>query len=261
LSFAAMLIVCIASFAFAASHAFDLARKSFGVFGADGETAGSVITLEWEQLIPPSVKVTAGTTMRGIVEHSQITALEKSAPLSGLVSTFNGKQVRIAGFVVPLVFDQTEVNEFLLVPFVGACIHVPPPPPNQMILVRSHEPVEIGGLYDPIWVTGEFQAPDLTIGLTAGQSAGGELVPVDLVSVGYEITARSVEEYEWDRSVGAVSSVCRSCVNSLHSRSSSHFPGAASGRESGRERSLERPRERQHGDLGEVAEAATGVAM
>jgi hypothetical protein len=81
-----------------------------------------------------------------------------------------------------------------------------------MILVRSHEPVEIGGLYDPIWVTGEFQAPDLTIGLTAGQSAGGELVPVDLVSVGYEITARSVEEYEWDRSLGAVSSVCRSCA-------------------------------------------------
>ena len=50
-----MLIVCIASFAFAASYAFDLARKS-SKFGADGETAGSVITLEWEQLIPPSIK-------------------------------------------------------------------------------------------------------------------------------------------------------------------------------------------------------------
>jgi hypothetical protein len=66
-------------------------------------------------------------------------------------------------------------------------------PSNQM---RSHEPIEIGGLYDPVWVTGEFQAPSLTIGLTARQSAGGELVPVDVVSVGYEITAQSVEEYE-----------------------------------------------------------------
>ena len=45
-------------------------------------------------------------------------------------------------------------------------------------------------------MTGEFQAPDLTIGLTAAQSAGGELVPVDVVSVGYEITAQGVEEYE-----------------------------------------------------------------
>jgi hypothetical protein len=197
LSLAATLIVCIASFTFAASHALDLARKSFGFFGADGEeTASRPIPLEWEQLIPPSVQVTADTTMRGIVEHSQITALQKSAPLSGLVSTFNGRQVRIAGFVVPLVFDQTEVNEFLLVPFVGACVHVPPPPPNQMILVRSQEPVEIGGLFDPVWVTGEFQAPDLTVGLTGGQSAGSELVPVDVVSVGYEITAQRVEEYE-----------------------------------------------------------------
>jgi hypothetical protein len=45
-------------------------------------------------------------------------------------------------------------------------------------------------------VTGEFQAPDLTIGLTASQSAGGELTPVNVVSVGYEITAQYVEEYE-----------------------------------------------------------------
>jgi uncharacterized protein len=196
-SLAAALIVGMASFAFAASHAFEFARKSFDFFGADREeTAGSVITLEWEQLIPPSVQGTAGATVRGIVEHSQITALEKSAPPSGLVSTFNGRQVRIAGFVVPLGFDQTEVNEFLLVPFVGACIHVPPPPPNQIILVRSQEPVEIGGLFDAVWVTGEFQAPDLTIGLTANGSAGAELVPVDAVSVGYEINAQHVEEFE-----------------------------------------------------------------
>jgi hypothetical protein len=192
-----MLIVGMASFAFGASHAIEFARRSFGFFGADGEeTASRPIPLEWEQLIPAGVEGAAGASMRGIVQHSQITAVDESVPPSGLVSTFNGKQVRIGGFVVPLNFDQTEVNEFLLVPFVGACIHVPPPPPNQMILVRSHEPVEIGGLFDAVWVTGEFQAPDLTVGLTASGSAGGELVPVDVVSVGYQITAQSVEEYE-----------------------------------------------------------------
>jgi uncharacterized protein len=196
-SLAAMLIVGMACLAFAASHALEFARTSFGFFGTDGEeTAGRPITLEWEQLIPAGVNGTPGTTMRGIVEHSQITAMDDGAPPSDLVSTFNGKQVRIAGFVVPLGFDQTEVDEFLLVPFVGACIHVPPPPPNQIILVRSREPVEIGGLFDAVWVTGEFQAPDLMIGLTAGQSGGGGLVPVDAVPVGYEITAQHVEEYE-----------------------------------------------------------------
>jgi hypothetical protein len=122
--------------------------------------------------------------------------MEENAIQSGLVSTFNGKQIRIAGFVVPLSFDRTYATEFLLVPYIGACVHVPPPPPNQMILVHSFKPVHVGGLFDAVWVTGEFQAPDLTVGLTAGQSEGGEVVPVDVVSVGYEITALHVEEYE-----------------------------------------------------------------
>ena len=46
-----------------------------------------------------------------------------------VVAELNGKRVKIGGYVVPLDFDATKVTEFLLVPFVGACIHVPPPPP------------------------------------------------------------------------------------------------------------------------------------
>jgi uncharacterized protein len=197
---ATILIAGMAALAFGGGHVFEFVRDSLGFPGPGSEEAAdAAITIEWAQLIPASTEVrgaTAGAPMTGVVQHSAIQQTEENALQSGLVSTFNGKQIRIAGFVVPLVFDQTEVNEFLLVPFVGACVHVPPPPPNRMILVRSHEPVEIGGLFDPVWVTGKFQAPDLTIGLSAAQSAGGELVPVDVVSVGNEITAQSVEEYE-----------------------------------------------------------------
>ena len=46
------------------------------------------------------------------------------------------KTVSVPGFMVPLEDDAHEVTEFLLVPFAGACIHVPPPPPNQMIYVK-----------------------------------------------------------------------------------------------------------------------------
>ena len=49
----------------------------------------------------------------------------------------NGAQVRIPGYVLPLEFEGTRVREFLLVPYVGACIHVPAPPPNQMVFVRT----------------------------------------------------------------------------------------------------------------------------
>jgi hypothetical protein len=134
--------------------------------------------------------------MTGVVQHSAIEQMKENALQSGLVSAFNGKQIRIAGFVVPLSFDQTETSEFLLVPYVGACIHVPPPPPNQIILVRSREPVEVGTPFDPVCVTGEIQAPDLMIGIGGVQSARGELVSVGAVPVGCEIAAQRVEEYE-----------------------------------------------------------------
>ena len=64
-----------------------------------------------------------------------------------VVAELNGKRVRIGGYVVPLDFEATTIKEFLLVPFVGACIHVPPPPANQIVYVKAdkgfadHRPV------------------------------------------------------------------------------------------------------------------------
>lgn len=71
-----------------------------------------------------------------------------------LVSELNGKSVRIGGYVVPLDFEATNVKEFLLVPFVGACIHVPPPPANQIVYVKVDKGFDIGGTFDPVTVTG-----------------------------------------------------------------------------------------------------------
>ena len=66
-----------------------------------------------------------------------------------------GKTVRIPGFLLPLEFDGDKVTEFFLVPYVGACIHTPPPPPNQIVFVRTEQGfVPEGGLYSPIWVSG-----------------------------------------------------------------------------------------------------------
>lgn len=66
-----------------------------------------------------------------------------------------GKPVKIPGFVVPLEFDDYQtITQFFLVPFFGACIHVPPPPPNQIIFVESEKGFKLEALYDPIWVSG-----------------------------------------------------------------------------------------------------------
>ncbi len=95
-----------------------------------------------------------------------------------VVPELDGKRVRIGGYVVPLDFEATNVKEFLLVPFVGACIHVPPPPPNQIVYVKSEKGFDVQGSFDPVWVTGTLK--------TASQYTG-------LAETGYSIDAEKVE--------------------------------------------------------------------
>jgi len=70
----------------------------------------------------------------------------------------NGQVAKVPGFMIPLEDDAEMVSEFLLVPYVGACIHTPPPPPNQIVHVK----VENGrktklSFWDPVWVQGKFE--------------------------------------------------------------------------------------------------------
>jgi uncharacterized protein len=95
-----------------------------------------------------------------------------------VVTELDGKRVRIGGYVVPLDFEATNVKEFLLVPFVGACIHVPPPPPNQIIYVKTEKGFEVAGSFDPVYVTGTIKV--------ASQYTG-------LAETGYSIDAEEVE--------------------------------------------------------------------
>ena len=72
-----------------------------------------------------------------------------------VVEEMNGQPVRIPGFVVPLEFDEDRaITEFFLVPFFGACIHVPPPPPNQIVFIKSPEGFREKELYNPFWFSG-----------------------------------------------------------------------------------------------------------
>jgi uncharacterized protein len=70
------------------------------------------------------------------------------------------------------------VKEFLLVPFVGACIHVPPPPPNQIVYVKAEKGFEVSGSFDPVYVTGTLKV--------ASQYTG-------LAETGYTLDAEKVE--------------------------------------------------------------------
>lgn len=94
-----------------------------------------------------------------------------------VVGALNGKVVQIGGYVVPLDFDATTVKEFLLVPFVGACVHVPPPPANQLVFVQVPKGVKISGLFAPVTVTGKMATTPSFTGLAdAGYTLQAERV-------------------------------------------------------------------------------------
>lgn len=101
----------------------------------------------------------------------------------------NGREIRIPGYVLPLEFDGTDVTEFLLVPYVGACIHTPPPPANQIVHVKTDEGFAVEGLFTPVWVSGALRAEfsKQAVGLSDGESEFG---------VGYTLDANSVELYK-----------------------------------------------------------------
>ncbi len=83
---------------------------------------------------------------------------------------FNNKRIRIAGYIVPIEYDDNQViTEFFLVPYFGACIHVPPPPPNQLIYVKHPKGFTLPDLYTPFWVDGTvvIETQENELGLSA----------------------------------------------------------------------------------------------
>jgi uncharacterized protein len=94
----------------------------------------------------------------------------------------HGATVRVPGFMVPLEDWEEQVIEFILVPFFGACIHVPPPPPNQMahILMNGNRKVAVN-LWDPVWVVGKLtiENVDSPYGVVGYQVAGERILPYE----------------------------------------------------------------------------------
>ncbi|MEM6625200.1 MAG: DUF3299 domain-containing protein [Pseudomonadota bacterium] len=75
-----------------------------------------------------------------------------------VVEELNGQLIRIPGYIVPFDFGaQQRYGEFLFVPYMGACIHTPPPPPNQIIYVQADPQVRVDDIWRPYWLEGELR--------------------------------------------------------------------------------------------------------
>lgn len=74
-----------------------------------------------------------------------------------VIEAMNNKHIRLPGFVVPLVYDEEQsITEFFLVPYFGACVHLPPPPPNQILFVEYPKGLKHDNIQVPIWVSGQL---------------------------------------------------------------------------------------------------------
>ena len=151
------------------------------------------IDITWADLIPASAIIGDKVhELSGTVQHNQVTNEAESTTATSSVSIeqllgissgvayrndLDHKDVKISGFILPLAFNGTKVTQFLLVPFVGACIHVPPPPANQIVYVKVEQGFDVQGTFDPVWVTGTLKVTPTFTGLAdAGYSLEAEKV-------------------------------------------------------------------------------------
>ena len=63
--------------------------------------------------------------------RQQLEALRLQWATAPTNAALDGVRARIPGYVVPLESSAAGHLEFLLVPYFGACIHTPPPPPTR----------------------------------------------------------------------------------------------------------------------------------
>ena len=154
--------------------------------------------LSWEDLIPepgtppPPPPPFPGQDLPGQNLPGQLPSSPRPPSESGLVSMFpynpvkelDGKYVKLPGYIVPLESDEGGLlDEFLLVPYYGACIHVPPPPPNQVVYVRLKKPFFLKSMEEPFWITGTMTTRPWT----------GDMADSD-----YVLAGDRVEIFEWE---------------------------------------------------------------
>ena len=100
-----------------------------------------------------------------------------------VVEELDGTNIRIPGYIVPLDFSADATHdEFLLVPYFGACLHTPPPPPNQILYVKSATPAQIPDIYEPVWLEGTLET--------------GKFL-TDMGDSAYELDLSKIEPYEY----------------------------------------------------------------
>ena len=121
--------------------------------------------MEWLDLMPKE-EVLALQKAQGLpVDHNAKGEQEGSyATVAGV----NNTKIRLAGYVVPVEqTDDGQMTEFFFVPYFGACIHVPPPPPNNIVYVKMAKPIAAADMFNAYWLEGTIKTERLSNDIAA----------------------------------------------------------------------------------------------
>ena len=142
--------------------------------------AAAARELDWEELLPKDARAKfAATPPPAAHDYLGEGGLAAQQPMDFSINEeLDGASVKLPGFIVPLdVGKDGLVSEFFLVPYFGACIHVPPPPPNQIVYVRMEKGIALDSIYEAYWVTGKMKAGNKStrLGASAYQLAAAKI--------------------------------------------------------------------------------------
>lgn len=165
-----------------------LSRRQFGLLAAAGlvlpkQVGAAFREITWDDLIPPGVPY-AEVIGEGDMDWESDTwkpIFDENA--TKLNTELDGKDVRLPGYIIPMDVGAEGVTSFVLVPYVGACIHVPPPPPNQLVFVTTEKPWPSDELWEAIWVSGRLSA---------------KMQSTEIAETGYILAADEIEVYVWE---------------------------------------------------------------
>ena len=154
----------------------------------------SVMSIGWEDLVPDTAVIQNPIEALSKEEQYALTddeyqelmqeyesEVQQSMALAPVVEELDGKTVTLSGYGVPLDYEVETVYEMLLVPYFGACIHVPPPPSNQIVYIKMEEGTDLEQLWDAISVTGKLKTTHSS---------------TDLADASYQIEVDEIKPYE-----------------------------------------------------------------
>lgn len=144
--------------------------------------AASATEITWDDLLPPGVPYSEIIGEGEMDEASDTWRPVFDENATKLNPALDGAYIKMPGYIIPFEVSTAGVSSFVLVPYVGACLHTPPPPANQLVFVTTQTPWPSDDLWEAVWVIGRMQHA---------------LQSTEVGDTGYQLAADKMEVYEW----------------------------------------------------------------